>query len=88
MLISLHFSPCSAQSIVLRTDALKGEIYRCVVRIHRVLTSHGAGLPFRYALPLLFVQDNSSLELSTQLRSIDFKGCPKSTVVLPPHWLP
>lgn len=84
-LIELHLSPCSAQYIMLCTDTLKREICRLVVSIHRVLR---VGLPFRLALPHLLIQDNSSLEPSTQLRRVDFEGCTKSTQFLLLYWLP
>lgn len=52
-LIKLHLSPCSAQRIMLCTDALKREICRLVVSIHRC--SHLTGLESLLDLPFPIV---------------------------------
>lgn len=66
--IHLHLSLCLAHSLVLCTDAIEREICRLIVSILRVLASHNADLPFRYAFPhpLLIVIPLWSTALSSE----------------------
>lgn len=78
-LMKLHLSPCSAQYIMLWLILSKEKSID--LQWVSLGCSHlSVGLPFRFALSHLLIQDNSPLELSTQLRSVDFEGCTKSTL--------